>query len=661
MQSPAELLGPDGPLAKRISGFAPRAAQQEMAEAVAQAFNDYGLLISEAGTGTGKTYAYLVPAILSGKKVIISTGTKNLQDQLFHRDLPVVRNALGVPLRAALLKGRANYLCLHRLELADLDGRGHTRENRAMMQRIKEWAGRTRSGDVAEVVDVPEDSPLWFQVTSTADNCLGQECPVYSDCHIMKARRAAQEADLVVINHHLLFADMALKDEGFGELLPGANAFIIDEAHQLPEVASNFFGTSLSSRQMLELADDTITEHMREAGDMSELPEAADTLKKAALDLRLALGRDTRRTAWREVAALPEVTTAMQQLRDALTLLQKRLEPAAVRGKGLESCQRRTGELLVRLDSLTGAGPANHVIWFETYTKSFTLNSTPLDIAEIFRARTDASKCAWIFTSATLAVGGSFEHFASRLGLHDAVTKCWDSPFDFSRNAVFYAPLSMPDPNSPNYIEALVEAALPVLEASRGRAFLLFTSHRALQEAHERLQGRVAYPLLVQGSAPRGELVERFRAMGNAILLGTSSFWEGVDVRGPALSCVIIDKLPFASPGDPVLQARLDALRAQGGNPFMDYQLPHAVITLKQGVGRLIRDVNDRGVMMLCDPRLFSKPYGRTFINSLPPMIRTRKLENVQRFFELETQSAAPMPTIEVESETQQDGDRKSM
>ncbi|MBI2779670.1 MAG: ATP-dependent DNA helicase [Gammaproteobacteria bacterium] len=645
MQSPAELLGPDGPLAKRISGFAPRAAQQEMAEAIAQVFDDYGLLISEAGTGTGKTYAYLVPAILSGKKVIISTGTKNLQDQLFHRDLPVVRNALGVPLRAALLKGRANYLCLHRLELAELDGRGHTRENRAMLQRIKEWAGRTRSGDVAEVVDVPEDSPLWFQVTSTTDNCLGQECPVYSDCHIMKARRAAQEADLVVINHHLLFADMALKDEGFGELLPGANAFIIDEAHQLPEVASNFFGTSLSSRQMLELADDTITEHMREAGDMSELPEAADKLKKAALDLRLALGRDARRTAWREVAALPEVTAAMQQLRDALTALQKRLEPAAVRGKGLENCQRRTGELLVRLDSLTGAKPENHVIWFETYTKSFTLNSTPLDIAEIFRARTDAKKCAWIFTSATLAVGGSFEHFASRLGLHDAVTKCWDSPFNFSRNAVFYAPLDMPDPSSPNYIEALVEAALPVLEASRGRAFLLFTSHRALQEAHERLQGRVAYPLLVQGSAPRGELVERFRAMGNAILLGTSSFWEGVDVRGPALSCVIIDKLPFASPGDPVLQARLDALRAQGGNPFMDYQLPHAVITLKQGVGRLIRDVNDRGVMMLCDPRLFSKPYGRTFINSLPPMIRTRKLENVQRFFELETQCAAPMTT----------------
>ncbi|MFZ5593032.1 MAG: ATP-dependent DNA helicase [Pseudomonadota bacterium] len=605
-----------------------------MAEAVAKTLEDHGVLVSEAGTGTGKTYAYLVPAILSGKKIVISTGTKNLQDQLFHRDLPVVRKALGVPLRAALLKGRANYLCLHRLELAEIDGRGHTREHASVLQRIRDWAGRTRSGDIAEVGDVPEDSPLWYQVTSTADNCLGQDCPSYADCHVMKARRAAQEADLVVVNHHLLFADMALKDQGFGELLPGANAFIIDEAHQLPEVASNFFGVSLSSRQLLELADDTVTEHLCEAGDMSDLPTAAAELKKTVLDMRLALGGELRRASWREVSALPAVTTALPPLRAALATLHEKLKPAAVRGKGLESCERRAAELLARFDSLTGTRPANHVVWFETYTKSFVLNCTPLDIAPVFRDHMDVRKAGWIFTSATLAVGGRFDHFAGQLGLHDPVTSRWDSPFDFARNAVFYVPPDMPDPNSPQYTAAVVEAALPVLEASRGRAFMLFTSHRALQEAAKILQGRVAWPLLIQGSAARGELLERFRALGNAILLGTGSFWEGVDVRGPALSCVIIDKLPFASPGDPVLQARLDVLRAKGGNPFMDHQLPAAVITLKQGVGRLIRDVHDRGVMMLCDPRLISKPYGKIFLDSLPPMRRTRKVENVRRFFE---------------------------
>ena len=644
----AELLGPRGPLAQHIPGFAPRAPQQDMAQAVAEALHNDSVLISEAGTGTGKTYAYLVPALMSGKKIIISTGTKNLQDQLYHRDLPLVRNALGVSVRTSLLKGRANYLCLYRLEMAELDGRPRTREERTALHSIREWAGRTRSGDIAEYTDLPEDSTLWFDVTSTTDNCLGQECPSFTECHVVKARRAAQEADLVVVNHHLLFADMALRDEGFGELLPGANAFIIDEAHQLPEVATHFFGSVFSSRQLLELAGDTVTEHLREAGDMQELPTAADALKKAALDLRLAFGRNPstqeRRLPWSEVSGMPEVTAALQQLRDALAALHNALKPAAVRGKGLESCTHRAEELLQRLSVFTSNevndAKENHVQWLEIYTRSFTLNRTPLDIAPIFQAHMQARKCAWIFTSATLAVGDSFEHFSQALALQSATTKRWDSPFDFARNAVFYAPddlAGLPDPNSSAYTAAVVEAALPVLKASRGRAFMLFTSHRALQEAWTAMQGRVEYPLLMQGSSPRGELLERFRALGNAILLGTSSFWEGVDVRGPALSCVIIDKLPFAALGDPVLQARLDTLRRRGGNPFMDYQLPAAVIMLKQGVGRLIRDVNDYGVMMICDPRLFSKPYGRIFINSLPPMRRTRKLENVQRFFEAES------------------------
>ena len=633
MQNPTELLGPDGPLAQHVTGFAPRRQQQEMAEAVAQAIDDYGVFVAEAGTGTGKTYAYLVPALLSGKKVIISTGTKNLQDQLFHRDLPVVRKALSTPVTAALLKGRANYLCLHRLDMSELEGRFNAREQLAELVRIRTWAGRTHSGDIAEIDDIPEDSPIWPQVTSTVDNCLGQECPSFNDCHVLKARRGAQEADLVVINHHLLFADMVLRDEGFGELLPGANAVILDEAHQLPETASNFFGLSLGSRQFLELARDARTEQIKEAGDMAELASAADRLEKATRDFRLALGTNSRRGTWKELADNPNVAPALQALREQLALLSEQLEPAAARGKGLENCAKRCIELQDRLNRLTDTAPDNHVHWFETYTRAFTLNLTPIDIADTFRGHRQRQKSAWIFTSATLTVGNSFDHFAARMGLHDALMERWDSPFDFSRLALLYLPANMPDPNDKAHTAAVVTASLPVIEASGGRAFMLFTSHRALQEAAALLQGKANFPLLIQGSAPRGELLERFRRLGNAVLLGTSSFWEGVDVRGPALSCVIIDKLPFASPADPVLQARIEAIRLQGGNPFGDYQLPQAVIALKQGVGRLIRDVNDRGILMLCDARLLSKSYGRIFLDSLPAMPRTRELTDVQWFF----------------------------
>ncbi len=630
------MLGPDGPLTRRFSGFAPRAPQQAMAAAVAHALDENGRLVVEAGTGTGKTFAYLVPALLSGGKVIISTGTKNLQDQLFHRDLPVVREVLGMPLRAALLKGRANYLCAHRLGLAELDGRARSRAQEAELLRIRDWAGRTRSGDIAEVVDVPEDSTVWSVVTSTVENCLGQDCTHLADCHVMKARRAAQEADVVVINHHLLFADMALKEEGFGELLPGANAFILDEAHQLPDVASDFFGLSVGGRQLLDLAYDATAEQLREAGDMEDIPRAGECLEKAVLDLRQALGPELRRAAWHEVAGKPEVAAACQAVQEGLLALEKALEPAAQRGKGLEVCLRRAQDLLERFARVAQSPAEGEVRWFETYTRSFTLNLTPMEIAETFRGHMGRYKSAWVFTSATLAVGGSFRHFTDRLGLQETETLQLESPFDYACNALLYIPTAMPDPNDREYTATVVEAALPVIRASRGRAFLLFTSHRALKEAAALLQGRLEYELLIQGSAPRRELLDRFRTNGNAVLLGAASFWEGVDVRGPALSCVIIDRLPFASPGDPVLQARIEALRVRGGNPFMEHQLPNAVIALKQGVGRLIRDVNDRGVMMLCDPRVFSKPYGRVFLDSLPPMRRTRRLEDVRAFLTAE-------------------------
>ncbi|MEN8170157.1 MAG: ATP-dependent DNA helicase [Pseudomonadota bacterium] len=636
MQSPSDILGPNGQLAKHLPGFAPRLQQQEMAEAVTQALADNSLLIAEAGTGTGKTFAYLIPAMLSGQKVIISTGTKNLQDQLFHKDIPLVRDALGVPVDVALLKGRANYLCHHRLQLALEEGRFLTRSQTAELQEIGKWSGRTASGDIAELSSLSEDSPLWPQVTSSADNCLGGDCDYLEECFLSKARRRAQEADVLVVNHHLLFADMALKDEGFGELLPGANAFILDEAHQLADTASNFFGTTISANQLLELIRDSIAEEIREAGESRELRVRADKLEKAVRDMRLAFGEQLRRGAWKEVATQSDLKEAIGSVSELLDDLSQKLKTLSARGKGLESCHQRSEVLVERFTQLTGSTPEDMIHWYETHSRSFTINFTPMDVAQLFQQQLTVHPCAWVFTSATLAVGESFQHFSDQLGLEGAVTHRWDSPFDYPQQALLYVPSQMSEPNSPGYTEAVVNAALPVLEASQGSAFLLFTSHRALREAAELLTGRIDYPMLIQGDAPRTRLLEQFRENGNAVLLGTGSFWEGVDVRGEALSCVIIDKLPFASPGDPVLQARIDAMREAGGNPFMEYQLPQAVITLKQGVGRLIRDVSDRGVLVLCDPRLGTKSYGRVFLDSLPPMSKTLKLEVVQRFYKLD-------------------------
>jgi Rad3-related DNA helicases len=633
MLNVTELFASTGPLARYICGFAPRPEQQAMAQTVAQALKENRSLIVEAGTGIGKTYAYLVPALLSGKRVIISTGTRNLQDQLFHRDLPTVRNALGLSVKVGLLKGRGNYLCLHRFMRAQGEGRQRSRARADELERIRLFAGLTRSGDISEVSAIAEDSSLWPLVTSTTDNCLGQECPSFSECFVVRARRAAQEAQLLVVNHHLLFADMVLKGEGFGELLPGADAVILDEAHELPEVAANFFGLSLNSRAFLELARDTVAEQIQAAGDMAELSECAGRLEKCVHDMRLAFGVAARRAAWQAVAENAQVVQATEALSTTLTDLQSVLEGAAQRSKGLKNCLRRCGELSERLHMFRAAEAHEQVQWFETHTLSFTLHRTPLEVADSFRSHRDAHPGAWIFTSATLAVDDSFDHFAAQIGLADADTLRLDSPFDYAQNALLYIPSGLPEPNEHTYTHAVLEVARPVLEASHGRAFLLFTSHRALKEVAEALEGKIAYPLLIQGRAPRAGLLERFRALGNAVLLGTSSFWEGVDVRGRVLSCVIIDKLPFAAPGDPLIEARIDAIRKRGGNPFMEYQLPTAVIALKQGAGRLIRDINDRGVMVICDPRLYARPYGRLFLNSLPPMRRTRHLSDVQAFF----------------------------
>ena len=627
-----DLLGGEGALAAHIPGFAPRRQQQTLATAVAQALEGYEVLVAEAGTGTGKTFAYLLPALLSGKRVLISTGTKTLQDQLFHRDLPAVRSAIGAPARTALLKGRSNYLCRQRLTVTAEQGLFDSRDRIRELEAVRAWSGVTRSGDIAELDSVAENSSLWPQVTSTQDNCLGTECPEYSRCFVLEARRAAQEADVVVVNHHLLLADMVLKEDGFGELLPGVDAVIVDEAHQLPEVATQYFGLSISTRQFTDWLQDLKAEYLRSAADMPEFEPGLTAFERAAGAVRGAVGEGQGRQEWDALANRAEIRQRLGALQAALTALKPVLDVLAPRSRGLENCRDRADVLLTRLGSFLDDDLRRQVRWIEHRGRHVIFNLTPLDAAERFSARMQENPCAWVFTSATLSVGGGFSHFRERLGLEKAEELLLGSPFDFANHALLYLPERMPATDSPGFTRAVVEAARPVIEASGGRAFMLFTSHRALGEAADILRGELDYPLLVQGEMPRRRLLETFRELGNAVLLGTSSFWEGVDVKGPALSVVVIDKLPFASPGDPVLKARLELLRNEGRNPFMEYQLPQAVIALKQGTGRLIRDATDKGVMMICDPRLMGKPYGRVFRDSLPPMKPTRDLAEVQRF-----------------------------
>jgi ATP-dependent DNA helicase DinG len=629
----AGLLGADGPFAREVPNFAPREAQQTMAKAVAEAIDQAESLVVEAGTGTGKTFAYLVPALVSGRRVIISTGTKALQDQLFFRDLPRVRSVLDARVKASLLKGRANYLCLYRLDQTVREGSFTSREQAKQLATIRAWSARTRRGDRMELAEVPEESPLWPRVTSTPENCLGSECPFFDDCHVVKARREAAEADIVVVNHHLLLADLALKQEGFGEILPGADAFILDEAHQLPELAGQFFSHSVSARQLTELARDALAEAGAATGATSVLLEPCEALNQAVRELRLAMERLPARGALGAVLDAPASAEALQALMHTLEDLADALAGQAERSRGLSNVHERAETLSTRLSRIDEHDEEGEVRWYETSTRGFALHATPLDLASPFQGMREATRAAWIHTSATLSVAGDFGHFRQQLGLVDPVEQALESPFDYARQALCYLPEGLPQPREGDYVERVVDALLPVLEASHGRAFLLFTSHRALQRAADLLAERVSWPLFVQGTAPRHQLLEEFRHSGHGVLLGAASFWEGVDVVGEALSVVVIDKLPFAAPDDPVLQARLEAMERAGVNPFMGWQVPSAVIALKQGAGRLIRDVHDRGVLVLCDPRLTTKGYGKLFLASLPPMPRTRALEDVKAFF----------------------------
>jgi ATP-dependent DNA helicase DinG len=591
-----------------------------MASAVGRALALGEPLIVEAGTGTGKTFAYLVPALLSGRSVIISTGTRTLQDQLFRRDVPLLSRALGAPVKMALLKGRANYLCRHRLELATQQPAlfAERAVGRALA-RVNRWAALTKTGDLSELTELPEQSPVWPSVTSTRENCLGQECPQFARCHVVEARRAAQAADVVVVNHHLLLADLALKDEGFGDLLPGADAVILDEAHQVPDVAAQFFGQTWSARQVQFLLRDITAELQAASVRAPAIAELLSVVQALLDELRRALGGGAGRYEWDR---LPDAfLDCLPSLEAALNALGTELEGLGA-GPATANGARRAGSLAAALAELGNMPSEAGIRWVDANASGLSLQFTPFEIADRLRGYIEARPSAWVFTSATLAIGEDFAHFAARVGLPDARTLKIASPFDYENQARIYLPRGMPDPQHPSFAAKFIDACAPLLEASGGRAFLLYTSYRALAEGVAALEARfpqAPFPVLVQGQAPREALLHRFRELGNAVLLATGSFWEGVDVKGEALSIVAIDKLPFAAPDDPLLRARLEGIRRKGGNPFFEYQLPQAVLALKQGVGRLIRDFADFGVIVLGDPRLSTKAYGSVFLRALPP------------------------------------------
>ncbi len=640
----ARHFGEGGTFARVIEGYRVRPQQLEFAEAVREAVQSAGVLIAEAGTGTGKTFAYLVPALIAGGRVIVSTGTKTLQDQLFHRDIPTVLGALELDVKIALLKGRANYVCLHHLEEALESGTFGSRDESKHIHAIRAFAMRTDTGDRADCAGVPETSGAWSRASSTRENCLGSKCRHYEDCFVMKARKSANDADLVVVNHHLFFADLVLRDEGVTDLLPTANTLVFDEAHHLPDLARLFFGEAVSTAQVVELARDARTAQLVHAKESPEIGESALAADRAARDVRIALGQGTGRLSSAQFSRREAFAEALVTLDGKLADLEKQLGAQAERAEEIKQARERAGALRLQLAAWMTGEAEGAVRWVETYAQSAVLNRTPLDVGPLFARQVASGSRAWIFTSATLSVAGDFRHYQDELGLAEARALSWESPFDFANQALLVVPEGMPEPNTEGYTDAVIDAAYPVIEASQGRAFLLFTSLRAMDAGHERLVTRLReeghdWPVFLQGTAGKNELLERFRSQANAILVASQSFWEGVDVKGDALSVVVIDKLPFNPPDDPVLAARIERINAAGGNAFMEYQVPRAVISLKQGVGRLIRDEKDRGVLMICDPRLVTKPYGKRIWRALPPFRRTRRVEDAVDFFRAPPQS----------------------
>ncbi|MFT5395070.1 MAG: ATP-dependent DNA helicase DinG [Gammaproteobacteria bacterium] len=633
MKTIKEVFSDGGSLAGLIGDYQHRPEQEDMAHKIFSAISEGHNLVCEAGTGTGKTVAYLVPALLSRQKVIISTGTRHLQDQLFQKDLPLVLEALASPATTMVLKGRSNYLCLEHMELAIHDTKDLNYQNMSDLQEVVQWSSSTKTGDINELGMIEENSVIRSRITSTTENCLGQSCPSFEDCFVFKNRKAALESDLVITNHHLLLSDMSLREKGFGEVLPLADVIVFDEAHQLPELASTYFSQTMSTRQLLELITDIKTADHEEAGDIEELAGTLAKFEKLIRDVRLVFGRADQRLNWLEVweksllsTALPEMLTAFQGVIDIL-------ETACGRGKLLDNCWQRAKAHYNYIDTYIETKNEESIRWVEIRGHHLYLNQTPVNISETFQQRLSEYNATSVFTSASLAINDDFNYYSRQLGLEECQTQVWDSPFDYQTQTCLYVPLDLPEPNQFEFFDAFIARTIKLLSYSEGHAFVLFTSHQALKKSADILSKEIDYPIFIQGQAPRSELLNQFRHTKHAVLLGTSSFWEGVDVKGEALSLVIIDKLPFASPDDPVLQARLNHFSKQGSNPFMDHQVPQAAISLKQGVGRLIRDVTDRGVCVICDKRVVRKAYGKRIIKALPPMPITHELDDVKDFF----------------------------
>ncbi|MCT8677544.1 ATP-dependent DNA helicase [Glaesserella parasuis] len=627
-----DAFSPEGTLSQNIHGFRPRDAQLEMAQAVGRAGKFAKSAVIEAGTGTGKTFAYLVPALLSGKKTIISTGSKNLQDQLFNRDLPTIQKALKYKGKVALLKGRANYLCLERLDQVIAMGVVGDKSVLADLAKVRKWHTGTKTGDLSECITIAEDSPILPQLVSTAESCLGSDCPNYKECYVVQARRKALEADVVVVNHHLFCADMAVKETGFGELIPDAELIIFDEAHQLPDIASQYFGQSLTSRQLFDICKDSNIVYRTELKDLAQLGKASDHLQKVVQDFRLLLGDGNKRGNLREILQDPKVVEGFAKLNENIDFLSEVVKKSLGRSETLDKIFERLAEVKAQLKRLGDTSVVGYCYWYEINGRSFGLHITPLTVADKFGEQMRANQVGWIFTSATLEVGGKFDHFCQRLGIENAEQMVLQSPFDYARQSLLCVPRYLPDTNKSHTLTELGQLLKPVIEANNGRCFLLCTSYFMMRGLADFLREQSSLSVLLQGETSKSRLLEKFVAEPNSVLVATQSFWEGIDVRGDALSLVIIDKLPFTAPDEPLLKARMEDCKLQGGDPFNDIQIPEAVITLKQGVGRLIRDVTDRGAVIICDSRLVMRQYGSTFLKSLPPSKRTRDLAKVLTF-----------------------------
>ncbi|WP_100915161.1 ATP-dependent DNA helicase [Pseudoalteromonas spongiae] len=634
MTSIDDLFDKSGPFALAIKGYAPRQPQIDMAKSVALAIAKDEQAIVEAGTGTGKTFAYLVPALLSDKKVMVSTGSKALQEQLFHRDLPALKKILGKGKKIALLKGRSNYLCIERLNQHVAHVPVDDPDVMHQLAMVAKFSGETRSGDMADCSGIEEDAKVLPYVTSTTDNCLGKECPSFQDCFVRKARVKAIESDLVVVNHHLFLADAVVKESGFGELIPNVNCYIFDEAHQLPNIASDYFASRVSTRMVIELVRDIRLVYRAELFDMIQLGKTLDKLETAVFDLRLQFPSDSQRGDWQQMIKQANVYRAIERVINDISFLYQVLKLCLERSDKIEKLFERTASLKGQLETMYDAQKPGFSFWFETTKRHLTFSITPLNVSERFRALVDNATSSWVFTSATLAVNGDLTHFAKDLGLNTKIMEVYDSPFDYKNQALLCIPRYLPEPSKSEMGFSIVSIAKQMIKAAKGRCFILFTSYRMLNLVADGLSHSVEYPLLVQGQASKRILLEKFVMHGNSVLLGTASFWEGVDVRGDALSCVIIDKLPFAAPDDPLLQAKMKSHSGQGNDPFYSLQLPGAVIALKQGVGRLIRDRKDKGVLVICDNRLVTREYGRIFLASLPNMARTRDLAKASAFLE---------------------------